>query len=359
MYKRGLVFGKFYPLHNGHINLINQAAMQCETLYVLLSYDKRIMDRDSEFMRIKPITLQDQLKWLSYTFKDLQHIKILYLDELALNIPEYPAGWLLWSNVVKERFARITSLDVIFTADEIYAADLTKYFPKSDIRIIDPDRNEVPISSTLIREKGIYHYWEYLPAIVRRHFLLKVAILGIESTGKTTLTKYLAKRYATSYVAEYGRDYVVNELGGNELALVPEDFIRIAHGHKMREYAEEKTANKVLFIDTTAIETQMYNMKYTNTVSPLIENIILNEEYDLYLIESQDGAIWIDDGIRINGPGHNSEWNDWNELQSIHNTLVSMFLKNKKNIKYLTGSYTDRFKMAVKETSLLLQNKGD
>lgn len=36
--KRGLVIGKFMPIHNGHTALINFAASQCDELIVSMSY---------------------------------------------------------------------------------------------------------------------------------------------------------------------------------------------------------------------------------------------------------------------------------------------------------------------------------
>ena len=36
MKKTGLVFGKFNPVHNGHISMIRYAKKHCEHLYVLL-----------------------------------------------------------------------------------------------------------------------------------------------------------------------------------------------------------------------------------------------------------------------------------------------------------------------------------
>jgi len=36
--KRGLVIGKFMPIHNGHIALINFAKAHCDELIVSLSY---------------------------------------------------------------------------------------------------------------------------------------------------------------------------------------------------------------------------------------------------------------------------------------------------------------------------------
>ena len=41
-------------------------------------------------------------------------------------------------------------------------------------------------------------------------FLFKVGIIGPESTGKSSLGQYLAKRYGATYVPEYARDYVAS-----------------------------------------------------------------------------------------------------------------------------------------------------
>lgn len=35
----GVVFGKFYPLHTGHIYLIQRACSQVDKLYVILCHD--------------------------------------------------------------------------------------------------------------------------------------------------------------------------------------------------------------------------------------------------------------------------------------------------------------------------------
>ena len=41
---RGLIFGKFAPLTNGHIEFIRQAASQVSALYLFLSYDQKFVD---------------------------------------------------------------------------------------------------------------------------------------------------------------------------------------------------------------------------------------------------------------------------------------------------------------------------
>ena len=40
--------------------------------------------------------------------------------------------------------------------------------------------------------------------------MFKVGIIGPESTGKSSLGQYLAKRYGATYVPEYAREYVAS-----------------------------------------------------------------------------------------------------------------------------------------------------
>ena len=37
--KKGIIFGKFYPLHIGHINFINESKNKVDKLYVVLCSD--------------------------------------------------------------------------------------------------------------------------------------------------------------------------------------------------------------------------------------------------------------------------------------------------------------------------------
>ena len=55
-----------------------------------------------------------------------------------------------------------------------------------------------------------------------------VAILGGESSGKSTLVNKLANIFNTTSAWEYGRDYVFSHLGGDEMALQYSDYDKIA-----------------------------------------------------------------------------------------------------------------------------------
>lgn len=43
--KNGIIFGKFYPLHIGHVNFIQKCKEKVDKLYVVLCFDK---DRDKK-----------------------------------------------------------------------------------------------------------------------------------------------------------------------------------------------------------------------------------------------------------------------------------------------------------------------
>ena len=130
--------------------------------------------------------------------------------------------------------------------------------------------------------------------------------------------------------------------------MVPDDFIRIAHGHKMQEYAEEKTANKILFIDTTALETQLYRIFYTHNPSKVIHEIAMNENYDLYLIQDAYGTDWVDDGVRLNGDRASRL-----AMTAMFENLINLYLKNKP-VVYLHGNYYDRYKQATAKINELI-----
>ena len=99
----------------------------------------------------------------------------------------------------------------------------------------------------------------------RRHAmtaLRRVAILGAESTGKSTLAAALALRYNTVWVPEYLREFVATE------ARVPfeGDQFGIAQVQAEREQAAEAGANRFLFCDTTPFMTAIYSGEYWGRV---------------------------------------------------------------------------------------------
>lgn len=121
----------------------------------------------------------------------------------------------------------------------------------------------------------------------------RIAILGAESTGKSTLATALANRYGTIWVREYLREFV--ELN----ARVPfeHDQLAIAQTQLEREDAAEPLARDFLFCDTTPLMTAVYSGVYWGRVDPRLEALALNHDYALTLVAAPD-LPWVADGLQ-------------------------------------------------------------
>jgi nicotinamide riboside kinase len=110
--------------------------------------------------------------------------------------------------------------------------------------------------------------------------LLKVAITGPESTGKSMLSMQLAGHYGTLFVPEFARGYL-DELGR---PYTQEDILVIARGQLQSEQECLQKAKGFLFCDTELIVTKIWSeVKYGSCDEWIPENILSNR-YDLYLL---------------------------------------------------------------------------
>jgi NadR type nicotinamide-nucleotide adenylyltransferase len=116
------------------------------------------------------------------------------------------------------------------------------------------------------------------------NYIIRVAITGPESTGKTTLAKFLAKEYNTVWVPEYAREYL-NNLGRD---YVYSDLEEIARGQMRKEYKLLEEANKILFADTELIVIKIWSIYKYGVCSEYVLDEIKNNPYDLYLLTYPD-----------------------------------------------------------------------
>lgn len=293
-FKTGVFFGKMIPPHLGHVNQIIEAATRCEKLYVIVSENANQTIKLSLKAGVEPIWGSLRVQWLSQVFQDIDHIEVKMVDET--DIPTYPHGWVPWSNLVSSAVGG-EHIDAFFCGEPEYKEPLERYFRNCTVCVFDSERKQVNISATKVREDA-FHNWEYLVGPARPHFAKKVLIVGTASSGKTTLTKYLAKLYNTSWSEEVGRFYAQKYLGGSEEYFVPTDFQRIAHLQYEQDYQALRNCNKVCFFDTDATVTQYYSEMYMGAKNPIVENYIDASRYDLVLF-LWPSVPFVDDGQRL------------------------------------------------------------
>jgi len=121
----------------------------------------------------------------------------------------------------------------------------------------------------------------------------RIAILGAESSGKSTLAAALAEHFHTLWVPEYLREFV------DRHGRVPreEDQYGIALTQMQRENAAALCADRFLFCDTTPLMTALYSKVYWARVDAQLAELDSVHEYALTLVTAPDGP-WVPDGLQ-------------------------------------------------------------
>lgn len=307
--RRGLVIGKFMPIHQGHIALIQFAASQCEEVIVSMSYT----DAD-------PIEGELRFSWIQEIFQSQPKIKPFIIkddfDNESLPLPERTK---IWSERMQKAYPPV---NVIFSSEEY--GDSFAQNMNAEHRSFDLDRKEFSVSASLIRQHP-FKYWSFIPEVVRPYFVKKVCFYGSESTGKSTMAKRMAEMYQTEFVPEVARELLTS----NDFTV--KDILKIGHAQTKRVIDKTKTANKILFCDTDVITTQIYSEHYLGTVpSELyeLEEVIKYDQYFLFDVDVE----WVEDGLRDLGDRRK-------EMYEVFKDKL-----DRKSIPYLkvSGSYEER-----------------
>lgn len=120
----------------------------------------------------------------------------------------------------------------------------------------------------------------------------RIALLGGESSGKSTLATALADRLGTLWVEEYGRELWVKRDG----ALDFEDLLHIGQVQVVREDKAMARAHRFLFCDTTPLVTAFYSRALFDQVDPRLETLA-QRRYDHSLLCAPD-IPFVQDGWR-------------------------------------------------------------
>ncbi|MFT5096630.1 MULTISPECIES: ATP-binding protein [Psychrobacter] len=133
--------------------------------------------------------------------------------------------------------------------------------------------------------------------------VINVAILGAESTGKTTLCRDLAAHFGCPWVAEYMRTYLQAKWDKEQLTCTWDDLLPIAQGQiKLENELAEQAAQmpdraRYLFCDTSLFELMVYANWYYGDCPKALTNAALIHHYDLILLTEVD-IPWVADDLR-------------------------------------------------------------
>ncbi|TGK55458.1 ATPase [Leptospira kanakyensis] len=313
----GLVLGKFYPPHKGHIHLITEAKKKCDELTVLIcSLQREQIPGDLRF------------SWMVSLFPDPK-IRIVWVQDENPQYPEEdPDFWNLWRNTIETHTKK--KVDILFTSEE-YGEPLSKVLGCNHT-LIDLNRNQVPVSATKIREAPLSH-WEWIPELIRPYFVKRIVLTGSESVGKTSLAKILAEEFQTNWIPEFAREYLESKVGPMDES----DFLPIAKGHLFSEVEAAKTSNGILILDTDLLTTKVYLERYYESEIPWLTERALGLKYDASLFLDID-IPWIEDKLRDLGE----------ERESMRTRFLQAMKDAQRSFHWIRGDYQTREKEAIK-----------
>lgn len=170
--------------------------------------------------------------------------------------------------------------------------------------------------------------------------MLKIAITGPESTGKSTLSQQLAAHYGGLWVPEFARSYMADLQRPYTL----HDLEAIARGQVALETATVAQNAKMLFADTDLLVIKIWSEHAFGQCPDWALQKLKQQDYNLYLLMGVD-LPWEPDPQREH-PHLRQHFYDWykRELEELRFPFVE-----------ISGQYEARLRQAVQHVDALRQ----
>ena len=297
-----LVTGTFNPPHMGHVKLIKAAIEKRD--YVVVIVLAQPHDRVSAPDRARALQLDCIAEGIAESA-----MTIVHGYESTPYQPENPAVAQSNARVIQAHLRHTPPVDLLVTSEangEAFAEMLGLHHFS-----YDPERHEVPVSSTQIRADLIGN-WHLLGPGSRELLAIRAVFIGAESTGTTTTTlavqDALMKRggnfRGTNWIREYGRDLTMRKkeqaeaMGMSEHAVpwTTTDFVEIAVVQQQLEDVAARTGGPVVCCDTDVFATLIWERRYLGAKASL--PMPLNTQNRIYFVTQPDGVPFVQDKIR-------------------------------------------------------------
>jgi NadR type nicotinamide-nucleotide adenylyltransferase len=162
--------------------------------------------------------------------------------------------------------------------------------------------------------------------------ITKIVVFGPESTGKTTLSKQLARHYNTVWVPEYAREYLLRL----NTPYSQNDVEQIAKGQIDYEDVMVDESKRILICDTNLVVIKVWMEFKYNACPKWIDEEISNRNYDLHILTAAD-IPYKDDPLREHPL----------QREELFEKYVELLDALKINYVVASGNYQQRMKIAT------------
>jgi len=172
----------------------------------------------------------------------------------------------------------------------------------------------------------------------------KIAIVGPESTGKSTLSKQLARHYGVSWVPEYARYYCAALTGPCTL----QDEANMFFGQvALEEAILAQAETNFILCDTTFLTVKIWSDEMLGETPAVVLEALKTHPYDFYILLDID-LPWEDDPLR-----------DFPHLREHFMAVWHRELKALQANYVVVGGLEDRLSNAIRAIDTFLMASGD
>ncbi len=317
LFEQGFVFGKYYPLHNGHLALIEYAKGLCRQLVVIVCASSKEL-----------IGSSIRANWLKEELAGFANITVLAFDYDEADLPNTSVSSWDVSKVWSEVFNGLVPQADLVVTSEPYGDYVAQYMGITHIAF---DQKRLT-SSTLVRKNRI-EQWNFLPSSVKKHLQKTIFISGAESTGKTVMAEKLANHYGAVLVSEVGRKIIKNS---NEFT--KEDLYLIAE-----EHANSISTAKLLLSPLVIVDTDIY---VTQSYCHFVFGDHLNVDPEIYSLNNADLRLFLNTDVPFIQDGTRMGVEHREALAASHEHVLAKYGQDYEMI--YGNDWSFRFTRAVK-----------
>ncbi len=164
--------------------------------------------------------------------------------------------------------------------------------------------------------------------------MLRIAVIGPESSGKSTLAKFIADKFHALLVEEYAREYLLNKTDPSKYSI--NDLIIIANEQFNRTVNLQVPKNNILVCDTEMLTIKIWAEDKFYHCPKEVNNLFYQQKFDLYILCKPD-IKWEYDILR----------EDEDRRDYIFNIYLDYCINNKFNYVEIEGDMYSRTKKII------------
>ena len=148
-FKVGMYGGKFMPMHKGHLKCLDMAARECELVYLIMFIGG---DQEEQIVHNMPndedLSIENRLTQCYRAAALYNNVLVEIIDVSNCKLPDGSEDWDAETPLV---LARCGHLDAVYGSEPSYAPYFTRAYPDAVYRCLYPERKELNISATMVR----------------------------------------------------------------------------------------------------------------------------------------------------------------------------------------------------------------